>query len=112
MIFDFRVHWDAPFLYERKYRTIFESMTPMTGHLPNCENTGDKISTCPPLAYRAWRTTGGDSMEFENQLIEETKAVDLIVLFEVTSKWRVDLATLLSGTFKVAVLQVSCFVSN
>ena len=51
-------------------------------------------------------------MKFENQLIEETKAVDLIVLFEVTSKWRVDLATLLSGTFKVAVLQVSCFVSN
>ena len=42
----------------------------------------------------------------------ERNAVDLIVLFEVTSKWRVDLATLLSGTFKVAVLQVSCLVSN
>ena len=42
----------------------------------------------------------------------ERKAVDLIVLFEVTSKWRVDLATLLSGTFKVAVLQVSCLLSN
>ena len=53
-----------PFLMKENTELFWIHDTRDRALLPKCENTGDKISTCPPLAYRAWGTTGVDFMKF------------------------------------------------